>query len=409
MNVKTYDNQQKIAFIVCYFGVLPWYYKLFVKTCSSNPGVDFFIITNCEADDLLAQNVHLVRMELKEIQQLACLKFGFEAELSGPYKLCDYKPAYGFLFSDITAGFDFWGHCDLDLIFGDIRSVLKNNLLAFYDVITARQNYLAGFFTLFRNNDYCNTLFMRSPDFKKVFQDSYCYGFDEFNYLPDNSSSLVYMTDVIRSEVDSRRLKAYFFNLAIEGIPGNLKWDNGVLTNEQGQVLLLYHLNTFKNQFFYYPTKWKQLPDMFFVNDFYFSKYSPWSLRGRLNSINNRLKKHCYKLFYYIRQYSNWSVKYISGKTFFLHSQSKLTKFQGKYRGDGIEVIVSTCEGLFSVEWKGNTYLLIHSNESHFVLNKFFVGGLINVSVEFGICSETSRETLKLSSFRSPQLILYKK
>ena len=36
----------------------------------------------------------------------------------------DLRPAYGVLFEEYLDGYDFWGHCDLDVLFGRIRDHL---------------------------------------------------------------------------------------------------------------------------------------------------------------------------------------------------------------------------------------------------------------------------------------------
>ena len=49
--------------------------------------------------------------------------------------------------------YDFWGYCDIDLIFGNIRKFITDDILDKYDKILSR-----GHFTLFRNKDSINTI-----------------------------------------------------------------------------------------------------------------------------------------------------------------------------------------------------------------------------------------------------------
>jgi hypothetical protein len=69
--------------------------------------------------------------------------FDFEISLERPYKLCDFRPAFGEIFAEELAGFDFWGHSDLDLIFGQIRDTCRP--LPF-----RRQILFNGSFSLYR-------------------------------------------------------------------------------------------------------------------------------------------------------------------------------------------------------------------------------------------------------------------
>jgi hypothetical protein len=37
-------------------------------------------------------------------------------EIRNPYKICDWKPFYGHIFREYLVAYDFWGHCDMDII-----------------------------------------------------------------------------------------------------------------------------------------------------------------------------------------------------------------------------------------------------------------------------------------------------
>ena len=59
--------------------------------------------------------------------------FDFAITLHTPYKLCDYKPAYGEIFAPELSGYDFWGYGDMDLVFGDLRAYFTEDKLRKYD------------------------------------------------------------------------------------------------------------------------------------------------------------------------------------------------------------------------------------------------------------------------------------
>ena len=69
-------------------------------------------------------NVAVQRCEFGDLAKRIWSLFDFEISLERPYKLCDFRPAFGEIFADELAGYDFWGHSDLDLIFGQIREHL---------------------------------------------------------------------------------------------------------------------------------------------------------------------------------------------------------------------------------------------------------------------------------------------
>ena len=74
-------------------------------------------------------------------------KLGFPVALNSPYKLCDFKPSDGEVFEDYLNDYDYWGHCDVDLIWGDIRKFVTDELLEKYVRIFSR-----GHCSIYRNS-----------------------------------------------------------------------------------------------------------------------------------------------------------------------------------------------------------------------------------------------------------------
>lgn len=66
--------------------------------------------------------------------------------LEKPYKLCDYRKLYGAIFQDYLGNYEFWGYCDIDVIFGDLDSFISDEVLSIFDKIGTR-----GHLTLYRN------------------------------------------------------------------------------------------------------------------------------------------------------------------------------------------------------------------------------------------------------------------
>lgn len=97
----------------------------------------------------MCQLYYLVRM-----QRINPISFDFNIALPSPYKLCDFRPIYGKLFQQYINGADFWGFGDIDLIYGDIRQFITENVLQNYDLISGW-----GHLTLVRNNDYWNNFY----------------------------------------------------------------------------------------------------------------------------------------------------------------------------------------------------------------------------------------------------------
>lgn len=163
--------------IIFYFGSFPAYFPLFLKACGQNPTIRWKMYTDNERDNSWPQNVEYAYMSFEECQKLIQSKFPFEINLHSPKKLCDFKPFYGYILEDTISQYDFWGHCDLDLIFGDLDSFLKPEYLELYDKI-----FTLGHFTLYRNVPEVNRFLLQSHAgrCKEVLQSSELTGFDEW-------------------------------------------------------------------------------------------------------------------------------------------------------------------------------------------------------------------------------------
>lgn len=148
---------KKILFICPYFGILPkQHMEIWLQSCCMNPSIDWLIITDDKTNYNYPENVRIVYYTFSEMKDYIQSKFKFKINLDRPYKLCDFKPAYGYIFSEYAYGYDFWGHCDIsDCIFGNLRKFLNDNLLNTNDKIG-----FLGHMTLYRNNDEVNKRFM---------------------------------------------------------------------------------------------------------------------------------------------------------------------------------------------------------------------------------------------------------
>lgn len=136
-----------ICLIIPYFGKLPAWMPLFVKSCLSNPTVDFLIITDDYTfSDPDAQNIKVVRMAFSQMQELLKSKLGKNARLPRPYKLCDYRPCFGVIFDQYLSSYEYWGHCDIDTILGDIRGTVDKLDYKKYDRL-----FTHGHFVLYKN------------------------------------------------------------------------------------------------------------------------------------------------------------------------------------------------------------------------------------------------------------------
>ena len=170
----------RLCFVVCYMGRLPAYFPLWLSTCARNPTVDWLAVTDGAVPCAVPPNVRIVRMTFDEVRARLSALFPFPIALKTPWKLCDYKPAFGEAFADLLAGYDLWGFCDLDVLWGDIRAFFPDEILRGYPRILTR-----GHCSLFRSDPETNALYRTLPargcqDWRDVYSSDGVRAFDEW-------------------------------------------------------------------------------------------------------------------------------------------------------------------------------------------------------------------------------------
>lgn len=175
----------RIVFIIPYYGEVPNYFNLFLKTCGNNSGFEWFIFSENNGEYSYPDNVHYVEMSWEELKSLFQSRFDFEISLDSPYKLCDFKPAYGYVFEEYIKDYDYWGYCDIDLLFGDLDAFIAFEKIAKFDKV----GHL-GHMALYKNNREINRLFMSELNgvlrYKEVFMSNQSFVFDEWNWISIN-------------------------------------------------------------------------------------------------------------------------------------------------------------------------------------------------------------------------------
>lgn len=166
-----------INILIPYFGSFPNYYQLFLNSCKKNDTINWTIITDNTINYDYPSNVKKVNMTFEEALHRIKSKFDFDVAINSVHKLCELKPAYGYIFDDLIVGYDYWGYGDLDLIYGDMRFFLTDDILTYDKIFTL------GHLSLVRNTEEINRLFMREIFGKELYKEAFSndqnYNFDE--------------------------------------------------------------------------------------------------------------------------------------------------------------------------------------------------------------------------------------
>ena len=144
---------KKIVFICPYFGKFPQdVFRLWLFCCKNNPSIDWLVFTDDETNYEYPSNVFVEYTNFQDFIKQIKKKFDFNISINNPYKLCDFKPTYGFVFAEKIKGYDYWGYCDLsDCIFGNLRKFLTDDFLDSGDKLL-----FLGHMSLFKNSDEVN-------------------------------------------------------------------------------------------------------------------------------------------------------------------------------------------------------------------------------------------------------------
>jgi len=143
----------KVCMFNVYFGNLPHWLDFFVQSANYNQEYDFYIFNDKIENEYNTGNVYFKKMTIEKISQIISDKFNRTYKLNNIRKLCDWKTVYGRIFSEISQDYDFWGHCDLDMIWGNMSNFITNDDYQKYDIISGDQNRLCGPFNLFKTSN----------------------------------------------------------------------------------------------------------------------------------------------------------------------------------------------------------------------------------------------------------------
>ena len=239
-----------ILFLIPYFGQWPFWMPLFLKSCEHNPDINWLLIGDCGEPDGLPANVRYRYSSFADYCDLVSERLGLSFHPTNPYKLCDLKPAYGFIHQEDIQGYDFWGFGDLDLIYGDLRAYFTAEKLKRYDFFSTHERRVSGHLCVMRNNEHFRTLFWRIPDFHKRIEDHQHHALDEGGFtrlflwrknFPKPLFKFVGLFNPLRRVAEFREaFSTPYAKVAwIDGgydFPQRWYWSAGHLTNDTSQT-----------------------------------------------------------------------------------------------------------------------------------------------------------------------------
>lgn len=242
MNDQVEPFRARICLVLLYFGRLPLYFPAFLRSCEANPDVDWLFLTDqAPPERELAGCISWISSSCKEINERASDLIQARVEKTA-YGLSDMKPTFGALLGDHLKGYDYWGHCDCDAIFSNIRKHIDPWLARGPDVLTSRDNFHCGHFTLWKNSETVNNFFRQVPGYKDFLTNRDYRWFDEDVISPP-----------IRRAKEAGTLDVQYASSLVvdwpqlERSPVGWHWERGELENRiTGERPMYIHFMTWK-------------------------------------------------------------------------------------------------------------------------------------------------------------------
>ncbi len=285
---------KRILIISDYFGEWPKWFSIFLLSCSRNCTIDWLINTDCVIPDNHPSNVKFVSISKDEYNSRVSDLLGVQFRPFSMYNICNLRPMYGLLYEDHLDGYDYFGWCDIDVIFGDIRKFYDQHVLS-HNVISASSSICTGHLMLIKNEPWLKEAFHLISGWKERLNDPGSCPWEES--LDEAKLSAVFSPHDERRrrvnlsphmEVESRYWNNNYFKEQwatvftpwpwLDGNPLHPAiwfWKDGVLWNERDapREFLYLHLMNFKaaryvNQALYKNAKtWDTLPRIIHFND----------------------------------------------------------------------------------------------------------------------------------------------
>lgn len=229
----------KACVIAAYFGVLPDLFSGWLNSIEYNKDIDFLLVTDCAINNYrIPSNLKTVYMTLEEMRSLIKDKLGVvNPALSDAYKCCDYKPVYGIVFEDFVKGYQFVGHCDLDMIFGNVNGFITEEIWDKYDKILP-----LGHLAFYRNTkevlNYYKLKGRVYADYKKTFSSDKICVFDEevgINSIYRENNLGLY-DEYIMADISERNKRLKLTNMSLNKNSKLNNYDYQVFYFENGRI-----------------------------------------------------------------------------------------------------------------------------------------------------------------------------
>ena len=172
-------SQPSIILLVPYFGKWPLWFDYFLLSCRFNSSIQWLFYTDCPVPKSAPSNVSFKEISFTAYKKKVSNTLGIDFNPDNPYKLCDLKPALGFVHDSDIANYDFWGFSDIDLVYGDLRQYYTAERLSKYDLYSTHNRRVSGHFCLMRNTKKMREAFKLIKNWRELLADNTHHAIDD--------------------------------------------------------------------------------------------------------------------------------------------------------------------------------------------------------------------------------------
>jgi hypothetical protein len=200
-----------------WFGPLPTWYRLWFDNISRLGQFGF--------DVYVTQDQHDFNARVKAT-------LGIENAIGDDgRKVCDYRCAFGLLYADLIDGYDFWGHTDLDMVYGRVERYVTDDFLDGLELHSNHPTYVSGPWSLYGNDRAINELFMQHEDWRGYLENPATTGWVETAF-----SDLVVNLGVVHEFTNWQTRNLDNFD--------SLHWDGDKLMEGRDEVMVAHFRRT---------------------------------------------------------------------------------------------------------------------------------------------------------------------
>jgi hypothetical protein len=237
----------RVAIVNTYFGAPPPWLPAFFRSCQTNADVHWLIYADFDVP--APPNVSIRPTDLHDFNARASEVLGttITIEPARVRKICDFKPLYGLMFADDLREFEWWAYSDLDVIWGDIRRFVTDDLLNTRIVVSPRQRKLGGHGTFWRNTEANNRTFEIVPNVIAQLTDPHYVRVDE-NILTNSLRELIAKSSFkarpkIYWEQEMTITAQYQKDLLASDRDWQMTWRDGRAYDAEGREVMYLHFH----------------------------------------------------------------------------------------------------------------------------------------------------------------------